>query len=105
MTARTMFGKLWDRHVVMTREDGASLLYVDCHLLQDGSAPAFAMLRKRGLAVRVPVRTFGTPSTVMRQLAQRPAAHKRPRRRWYLKLRESVRTPPAQSAAPIVSPW
>jgi len=56
-----MFGKLWDRHVVMTREDGASLLYVDCHLLQDGSAPAFAMLRKRGLAVRVPVRTFGTP--------------------------------------------
>ncbi|HVE49628.1 MAG TPA: 3-isopropylmalate dehydratase large subunit [Casimicrobiaceae bacterium] len=58
---RTMFEKVWDRHVVLTRDDGASLLYVDCHLLQDGSAPAFEMLRKRGLKPRVPSRTFGTP--------------------------------------------
>ena len=31
------------------------------HLLQDGSAPAFEMLRGRGLAVHAPRRTFGTP--------------------------------------------
>ena len=61
MQPRTMFAKVWDRHVVLDRDDGQSLLYVDCHLLQDGSAPAFAMLRSRGLATRVPARTFGTP--------------------------------------------
>jgi 3-isopropylmalate/(R)-2-methylmalate dehydratase large subunit len=61
MQPRTLFEKIWDRHVVVARNDGQSLLYVDCHLLQDGSAPAFAMLRKRGLPVRVPQRTFGTP--------------------------------------------
>jgi 3-isopropylmalate/(R)-2-methylmalate dehydratase large subunit len=61
MQHRTMFDKVWDRHVVMTRDDGVSLLYVDRHLLQDGSAPAFEMLRKRGLAPRVPARAFGTP--------------------------------------------
>ncbi|HVF64843.1 MAG TPA: 3-isopropylmalate dehydratase large subunit [Casimicrobiaceae bacterium] len=56
-----MFEKVWDDHLVLTRDDGVSLLYVDCHLLQDGSAPAFEMLRKRGLNPRVPSRTFGTP--------------------------------------------
>jgi 3-isopropylmalate/(R)-2-methylmalate dehydratase large subunit len=58
---QTLFEKIWRRHVVLTRDDGVSLLYVDCHLLQDGSAPAFEMLRKRGLKPRVPSRTFGTP--------------------------------------------
>jgi 3-isopropylmalate/(R)-2-methylmalate dehydratase large subunit len=58
---KTMFEKVWERHVVLTRDDGVSLLYVDCHLLQDGSAPAFEMLRKRGLKPRVPSRTIGTP--------------------------------------------
>ena len=58
---RTLFDKIWQRHVVHARDDGRSLLYVDCHLLQDGSAPAFAMLRQRGLAPRVPARAFATP--------------------------------------------
>jgi 3-isopropylmalate/(R)-2-methylmalate dehydratase large subunit len=38
----------------MTREDGQSLLFIDRHLVQDGSAPAFEMLRQRGLTVRRP---------------------------------------------------
>ncbi|HSV58690.1 MAG TPA: 3-isopropylmalate dehydratase large subunit [Variovorax sp.] len=58
---RTLFDKLWDDHVVMQRDDGQSLLYVDRHLVQDGSAPAFQMLRERGLAVRRPDRAFATP--------------------------------------------
>ena len=58
---KTIFEKVWDRHVVLTRDDGVSLVYVDCHLLQDGSAPAFEMLRRRGLKPRTPSRTFGTP--------------------------------------------
>ncbi|RIK90082.1 MAG: 3-isopropylmalate dehydratase large subunit [Burkholderiales bacterium] len=58
---RTLFDKIWRRHVVTERDDGRTLLYVDCHLLQDGSAPAFAMLRQRGLQPRVPSRAFATP--------------------------------------------
>jgi 3-isopropylmalate/(R)-2-methylmalate dehydratase large subunit len=58
---RTLFDKIWSRHQVLQRDDGASLLYVDRHLVQDGSAPAFAMLRQRGLTVRSPQRSFATP--------------------------------------------
>jgi 3-isopropylmalate/(R)-2-methylmalate dehydratase large subunit len=61
MTARTLFARIWDRHVVTERDDGQVLLYVDRHLVQDGSAPAFEMLRQRGLRVRVPQRAFATP--------------------------------------------
>jgi 3-isopropylmalate/(R)-2-methylmalate dehydratase large subunit len=57
----TLFEKIWHRHVVHRREDGECLLYVDCHLVQDGSAPGFEMLRQKGLPVRMPQRTFGTP--------------------------------------------
>ncbi len=56
-----MLDKIWQRHAVLTRDDGQTLLYVDRHLLQDGSAPAFAMLRQRGLAPRVPERAFAMP--------------------------------------------
>ena len=57
----TMFDKVWRRHQVLTRDDGQTLLYVDRHMLQDGSAPAFAMLRERGLKPRTPERAFATP--------------------------------------------
>jgi len=62
MTApRTLFDKIWDRHVVHQREDGHTLLYVDRHLIHDGSRRAFEVLGERGLRVRRPDRTFGTP--------------------------------------------
>jgi 3-isopropylmalate/(R)-2-methylmalate dehydratase large subunit len=57
----TLFDKIWREHVVLEREDGQVLLYVDSHFLQDGSAPAFEMLRQRGLKPRVPGRAFATP--------------------------------------------
>jgi 3-isopropylmalate/(R)-2-methylmalate dehydratase large subunit len=57
----TLFDKIWLQHVVLEREDGQALLYVDSHFLQDGSAPAFEMLRQRGLKPRVPERAFATP--------------------------------------------
>ncbi|MES3000495.1 MAG: 3-isopropylmalate dehydratase large subunit [Pseudomonadota bacterium] len=57
----TLFKKIWARHVVMRRDDGQTLLYVDRHLVQDGSAPAFEMLRQRKLPVRSPERAFATP--------------------------------------------
>jgi 3-isopropylmalate/(R)-2-methylmalate dehydratase large subunit len=58
---RTLFEKIWQRHAIFEREDGQTLLYVDSHYLQDGSAPAFEMLRQRGLKPRVPQRAFATP--------------------------------------------
>ena len=57
----TLFDKIWSAHVVHERDDGQTLLYVDRHLLHDGSAPAFEMLRQRGLVPRAPGRCFATP--------------------------------------------
>jgi 3-isopropylmalate/(R)-2-methylmalate dehydratase large subunit len=59
--SRTLLDKIWHEHHVLTREDGQSLLYVDSHFLQDGSAPAFEMLRQRGLKAHAPQRGFATP--------------------------------------------
>ena len=39
---RTLFEKIWERHVVHQREDGHTLLYVDRHLIHDGSRRAFS---------------------------------------------------------------
>src|SRR5690606_37667859 len=69
---RTLFDKIWERHRIMTREDGQSLLFIDRHLVQDGSAPAFEMLRQRGLMVRRPDLAAATADhyvpTISRQL-------------------------------------
>ncbi len=59
--AKTMFEKIWRRHVVVDRDDGYTLLYVDRHLMHDGSATGFALLRSRGLKLRRPDRGFATP--------------------------------------------
>ena len=59
--ARTMFEKIWQRHVVVDRDDGYTLLYIDRHLMHDGSAAGFAQLRERGLKLRRPDRGFATP--------------------------------------------
>ena len=58
---RTLFEKIWERHVVVERDDGQTLLYVDRHLIHDGSRRAFEVLGERGLRVGRPDRTFGTP--------------------------------------------
>ena len=59
--AHTMFDKIWNRHVVVDRGDGYQLLYVDRHLMHDGSAWGFAWLRERGLKLRRPDLAFATP--------------------------------------------
>ena len=52
----------------------------------------------------VQARTPGASSTCTRRFGHWPAQHMSPRRRWYLKLREKMRRPAANSAEPIVSP-
>jgi len=53
-SARTMFDKIWDRHVVATAEGGETLLYIDRCLIHEGSRHAFQMLKERGLSVARP---------------------------------------------------
>jgi 3-isopropylmalate/(R)-2-methylmalate dehydratase large subunit len=47
--------------VVVERDDGQALLYVDRHLAHDGSFNAFRRLRAQGRSVRRPDQTFATP--------------------------------------------
>ena len=57
----TLFDRIWASHCVLAREDGATLLHIDRHLVHDGSSNAFRTLKEKGLAVRRPDRTFATP--------------------------------------------
>jgi 3-isopropylmalate/(R)-2-methylmalate dehydratase large subunit len=59
---RTLFDKIWDRHVVVPETaDAPAVLYVDLHLVHEVTSPqAFSELDRRGLKVRRPDRTFAT---------------------------------------------
>ncbi len=55
MTPRTLFGKIWDAHVVTESDGEPSLLYVDLHLVHEVTSPqAFEGLRVEGRHVRRP---------------------------------------------------
>ena len=54
MTAKTLYDKLWDQHVVRSESDVTALLYIDRHLVHEVTSPqAFEGLR---LAGRLPYR-------------------------------------------------
>jgi 3-isopropylmalate/(R)-2-methylmalate dehydratase large subunit len=49
MTARTLYDKLWDSHVVHAEADGTALLYIDRHLVHEVTSPqAFEGLKLAG---------------------------------------------------------
>ena len=51
MSARTLFEKIWDAHVVDERPGEPALLYVDLHLVHEVTSPqAFEGLRARRAA-------------------------------------------------------
>jgi 3-isopropylmalate/(R)-2-methylmalate dehydratase large subunit len=54
---KTLFAKVWDRHVVAHEED-ETLLYVDRCLIHEGSRHTFDTLHERGLAVARPGQVF-----------------------------------------------
>ena len=54
----TLLDKLWSAHEVLRRDDGTSLLWVDRHLVHEGSHHAFAKLSARGQRVAEPDLTF-----------------------------------------------
>ncbi len=58
-TARTLYDKIWDDHMVDQQEDGTCLLYIDRHLVHEVTSPqAFEGLRLTGRKVRAPEKTL-----------------------------------------------
>ena len=57
---RTLFEKIWSRHVVTEGPGGQSLLYIDRHLLHDGSFGAFERLAAAGRRPRRPALASAT---------------------------------------------
>jgi 3-isopropylmalate/(R)-2-methylmalate dehydratase large subunit len=61
VSARTLFRKIWDAHVVEQQADGPALLYIDLHLVHEVTSPqAFESLRVAGRPVRRPDLTVAT---------------------------------------------
>lgn len=58
---KTLFDKIWERHVVKTIAGGPSVLYIDRHFIHEVTSPqAFKGLQKRGLAVFRPKQVVAT---------------------------------------------
>ncbi|WP_108838803.1 3-isopropylmalate dehydratase large subunit [Tateyamaria sp. Alg231-49] len=55
---QTLLDKLWSAHEILKRKDGVSLLWVDRHLVHEGSHHAFANITARGASVSHPDKTF-----------------------------------------------
>ncbi len=71
MTARTLYDKLWDSHLVHQAADGTALIYIDRHLVHEVTSPqAYEGLR---LAGRKPWRVDSIVAT---------ADHNTPTRNW-----------------------
>ncbi len=62
MSAKSLFEKVWDSHLVCEQTaEHPAILYIDRHLVHEVTSPqAFTELRQRGLKLRCPERTFAT---------------------------------------------
>jgi 3-isopropylmalate/(R)-2-methylmalate dehydratase large subunit len=59
--SKTLFEKIWEKHIVKTIEDGPSVLYIDTHFIHEVTSPqAFNGLNKRGIKVFRPKQTVAT---------------------------------------------
>ncbi|WP_375257007.1 3-isopropylmalate dehydratase large subunit [Citreimonas sp.] len=62
MSAKTLYDKIWDAHVVQQDDDGTCLLYIDRHLVHEVTSPqAFEGLRLAGRKVHAPDKTIAVP--------------------------------------------
>jgi 3-isopropylmalate/(R)-2-methylmalate dehydratase large subunit len=61
MSAKTLFDKIWDAHVVKSMEGGPDAVFIDRHFIHEVTSPqAFDGLRKRGISVFNTQRTTAT---------------------------------------------
>src|SRR5579872_1375958 len=59
MAPKTLYEKIWESHVVWESQGEPSLIYIDRHLIHEGTSPqAFAGLKAAGRKVRRPDLTF-----------------------------------------------
>jgi 3-isopropylmalate/(R)-2-methylmalate dehydratase large subunit len=59
--SKTLFDKIWEKHVVETIDGGPSVLYIDRHFIHEVTSPqAFSGLNKRGIKVFRPQQTIAT---------------------------------------------
>ena len=59
--AKTLFEKIWEKHVVRDQPGSPTLLYIDLHLVHEVTSPqAFEGLRLAGRRLRSPERTIAT---------------------------------------------
>ena len=61
MAGRTLYDKIWESHSVGILPTGQTQLFIGLHLIHEiTTAPAFDMLREKGMDVAFPERTFAT---------------------------------------------
>lgn len=61
MAERTLYDKIWKSHTVGILPTGQTQLFIGLHLIHEiTTAPAFDMLREKGMDVAFPERTFAT---------------------------------------------
>ena len=59
MPPRTLYEKIWSAHAVLEQPDQPALIYIDRHLIHEGTSPqAFSGLKQAGRTVRRPDLTF-----------------------------------------------
>jgi 3-isopropylmalate/(R)-2-methylmalate dehydratase large subunit len=77
-TPQTLYEKIWNAHVVETRDDGTALIFIDRHLVHEVTSPqAFEGLRVAGRTVRRPDLTLAVPDHNLPTTARLDAAGKR----------------------------
>jgi len=58
---KTLFEKIWEKHIVKTIDGGPSVLYIDKHFIHEVTSPqAFTGLNKRGIKVLRPQQVVAT---------------------------------------------
>ena len=69
---RTLLQKVWDLHTVRRLPTGQTQLFIGLHLVHEVTSPqAFDMLRRRGVGVAFPERTYATVDHIVPTLDQR----------------------------------
>lgn len=68
----SLFEKIWRQHVIVERDTGPSLLYIDRHLIHEGSFHAFSALHERGLSLRNPQQVFGVADHYVPTVSRNP---------------------------------
>ena len=58
---KTLFDKVWDKHVVQQIDQGPDVLFIDRHMVHEVTSPvAFLGLKNRNIKVMFPEKTFAT---------------------------------------------